>query len=271
MRRYNNLDFDGGSRKRASYIAVTLALAVVSLGVAFLWQKSESKSLAPTLANEKQEITPEISRDGKKYEEETIISKSEYVTSSYFDDACFIGDSLTTGIETYGILDNAKVLATIGINVDTIKSTPFYELEGKSLTALEALEELDGINKIYVMLGSNGIAWLSKDSLISSYREFVLEIQKIKPEATIYIQSILPVTKTLSDLANNISNDKIDQYNAQLVSLAKELGCYYVDVNSELKDEEGCLPEYASQSDGMHLTSEYYVHWIDYLKCHTAP
>lgn len=269
MRR-NDLYFEKKSRNYTPYILALVLAAIIAFVFAFLWQNKEKSTETKISADDKQLVTPEVSEDGKKYEKQTIVPKSEFVNSSYFDDAVFIGDSLTTGIELYGILENTKVLASIGVNVDTIKTTPFIEKDGKTLTVLEALAEEENVNKIYIMLGANGIAWFPKDTLISSYKDFVTSIKELKPDATIYIQSILPVTKAMSDLANNITNEKIDEYNAEIVKMSKELDCYYVDVNSELKDENGALPDYASPSDGMHLTAEYYVKWVDVLKCHTV-
>ena len=269
MRR-KDLYFEKKKRNYTPYVLALLLAAVIAFVFAFLWQEKVKPNNPVIFENNAQELTPEVSDNGEKYEKEIVVPKSEFVSSSYFDDAVFIGDSLTTGIELYGVLENARVFASIGVNVDTIKTTAFQQKNGETLTALEALSKEENVGKIYIMLGSNGIAWFPKETLINSYKDFVLSVKELKPEATIYIQSILPVTAEMSDLANNITNEKIDEYNEAIIKMAKDLGCYYIDVNSELKDETGALPDYASPSDGMHLTSEFYVKWIDILKCHTV-
>ena len=44
---------------------------------------------------------------------------------------------------------------------------------------------------------------------------------------------------------------------------------WYVDVAAGVMDEDGYLP-YEATGDGVHLTPEYCVKWMDYLRTHTA-
>ncbi|MFR1480880.1 MAG: hypothetical protein ACLSB9_36975 [Hydrogeniiclostridium mannosilyticum] len=50
------------------------------------------------------------------------VPKSPPVTDSYFDDAVFIGDSISEGIELYGLMDNATIVAHTGLNPQTVLS-----------------------------------------------------------------------------------------------------------------------------------------------------
>ena len=56
---------------------------------------------------------------------ETVPETYEFTVSdkSYFDDALFIGDSRTAGLQKYGTLDNADYFASPGLNLYTIDST----------------------------------------------------------------------------------------------------------------------------------------------------
>ena len=42
------------------------------------------------------------------------------VSDEYFDDAAFVGDSITEGIKLYEIMSNATVIAARGINLDNV-------------------------------------------------------------------------------------------------------------------------------------------------------
>lgn len=66
------------------------------------------------------------------------------------------------------------------INTDTIQ-TQFGQT-----TVLEGLKQAKPEN-IYIMLGSNGIAWLSVSDMISYYSEFVDSVKQNLPDSNIYI------------------------------------------------------------------------------------
>ncbi|MEG1448207.1 MAG: GDSL-type esterase/lipase family protein [Oscillospiraceae bacterium] len=269
MRR-NNLNFDKQRPSMFPYVVIVIIAICIAFVFALFWQSKAEKNQQEENPNQNIVITPEVNDQLQPKEKSPLVEKSEMVSTSYFDDAVFIGDSITTGIDGYDILENATVIAHTGVNVDTIKTTPFYETEAGTLTAVETLKTIENAEKIYIMLGANGIAWFPKETLINHYEEFLLSVMEAKPDATIYIQSILPVTQSMDDLANNITNEKIDEYNLALLELAKKLDVYYVDINSSLKDENNALPAEASPGDGMHFGAEYYLKWIDYLRTHTA-
>lgn len=198
------------------------------------------------------------------------VPESERVSSSYFDDAMFVGDSITNGILSYQIMQNTTVISHTGINPDTIRTKKvFRSSSGELVTILDAMKSNIDKKKIYIMLGSNGFAWIGEDQFIEYYEDFLRSVIAQHPDAIIYIQSILPVTKAKSDSDAAYANSKIDRYNADIIALAKKLGVHYLNVAEAFKDENGALPNEASPNDGMHFSSKYYQIWFDYLKTHT--
>ena len=177
----------------------------------------------------------------------------------------FVGDSIKTGIDLYGVVKNAPVIAYTGINTSTILTRQVIRTSSGKVTFLNAMK---GYNPkhIYIMLGINGINFQSKTKFISGYREFVSKVKAQHPNAVIYLQSILPVTAKKS--SGNFANSNIDSYNAAIASLATELGVYYLNVAESFKDSSGNMPSKAS-SDGIHFGTGYYKRWIEYLKRHT--
>lgn len=192
------------------------------------------------------------------------------MSRSYFDDAVFIGDSITHGLAFYGLLDSERVIAGESINLESaLYKTPYTDADGNALSIFEAVQELVP-NKIYIMLGTNGIEWMDTAKLAEMYDGIVVKLKEIAPQATIYIQSVLPVTKELNDNVNrDLTNAKIDAFNAALLELAEKEQVYYVNVAEDFKDSEGNLPEEASPVDGVHFTVAYYQKWIEYLRYHT--
>ena len=124
--------------------------------------------------------------------------------------------------------------------------------------------------KIYVLLGANGVEFLGKNTMMEFYGEFLDAVKQQHPDATIYVQSILPVTQSKEKKSPDLTNKKIDEYNEALKQLTKEKGLLYVNIAEALKDENGALPEEASPVDGMHFGPSYYKKWFEYLKNHTS-
>lgn len=199
------------------------------------------------------------------------VALSGAVDSSYFDDAIFFGDSISTGIPLYHMADNAAVVAMTGINPDNINYRQAIDTgEEERVTLLQAAAAHGERGKVYIMLGGNGLG-LDMDAFIRGYKTFLDSVQQQYPGAVIYLQSITPVVEGYqNEFVPDIDNDKIDEYNREILALAQREGVYYLDVASALKDPEGNLPTEASPVDGMHFTPEYYTRWFDYLKTHTV-
>ena len=199
------------------------------------------------------------------------VPESERVTSAYFNDAVFIGDSLTTGIQLYNILPDTTVLAAVGVGLENIYTQEVIGTEDSKQTILEAADAQQPA-KIYVMLGINGLKGLGADKTVELYRDLVQHLKEIHPDSIIYVQSFMPINeqKFEANYGYNLTNAEIDECNEKLMAMAGEEQVYYVDVASAIKDETGGLPAEFT-TDGLHFKGEYYNKWIDYLKEHTVP
>lgn len=100
------------------------------------------------------------------------VPQQERVKSEYFDDAIFVGDSITDGIRSYGVMSNTTVIAYTGVNPETILSKKLIGSGEEKVTFLEAMAQHPDAKKIYIMMGANGIAWLTKDTFIARLRCF---------------------------------------------------------------------------------------------------
>ena len=269
-------------------IVLLLIIALISFLGATIWQNLSEKEEEPTQqsslveeespAEEEPSSEAEVPAEAEEptdpenpdspYEDlaDVVVAKGDWVKSEYFDDAMFVGDSITYGMQVYNTMTNATVIAHTGINPQTILSKAVIQQDGELLTILEAMNQHDP-GKIYIMLGANGVAFLEEGDMMRFYGEFIDSVQQQHPNALVYVQSILPVTAEKSE-DERYSNDRIDQYNISLMNLCKEKGVYYLNVAEAFKDENGNLPTEASPKDGMHFGSTYYMKWFDYLKCH---
>lgn len=185
-----------------------------------------------------------------------------------FADALFIGDSRTEGLKLYAGLQ-AKFLTAKGMMVNTIFTKPAVTTaDGQKITIGQAMAE-GQYKRVYVMLGVNELGWVHSDQFIAHYTTFVRELKQAQPSATIYVQSILPVTRAKSQSSDVYTNEKIDDYNARIREMAQREGVQYLDVAQAVRGADGALPEEAT-TDGVHLNKAYCQKWADFLRQKTS-
>ena len=196
------------------------------------------------------------------------VAEGDWLSSDYFNDAIFVGDSITEGIKLYDVMSNVTVLASTGVNLDTLYTKDAITLEdGSKVPILEATKHYDP-GKIYLMMGVNSLL-SDEDTFRASYSRVIDTLVEQHPDAILYVQSILPVTADYEQRQNAVAdNAKIDRYNEVLKELAAEKKVYYLNVAEVFKDADGCLPNSASPKDGIHFGSSWYRTWFDYLRTH---
>ncbi len=277
-------------RKKSSILPVILMLLValaISLVIAGVWQAATGETHASSAENSVSQPSSEAASSVSEAEESSsvpisqpepetepvfepvqgVVPKTEQVDKNYFDDAVFVGDSITTGIELYGMMENTDVLAGTGVNLLTVYTAQVVKLDdGSRITIMDGLKNKQ-YDKVYVMLGGNEVRDEAEAQFIKNYTRVIDDIRKLQPDAALYIQSITPVTKV-----NNykMDNQRIDEFNEALLNLCMEKDVYYLNVAECMKDENGMLPDAASPADGMHFGPEYYNKWFDYLMEHTV-
>jgi lysophospholipase L1-like esterase len=74
---------------------------------------------------------------------------------------------------------------------------------------------------------------------------------------------VLPVSPTRPSAS--VKNSCINKYNARLKEMAEELGVYYYDYTSFLKDSDGNLKSSYSARDGIHWTKSTYKTFLEKL------
>lgn len=199
------------------------------------------------------------------------IPKSVPVETDYFEDAAFIGDSLTEGLRSFSGLDGtASFYAEVGNSLSGILSNNFVNIkDGKKGTVIDAVKETKP-NKIYIMLGINDLPTKEKETEFKeNYSKVIKELKKVRPDSTIYVQAIMPVSR-LKDRYSEFKNQNIYEYNKILEELTKEEKVYFLTPYEMFVDDEGYLRSDLTP-DGVHLEISLYKDWVEYLKCHTVP
>ena len=169
-------------------------------------------------------------------------------------DVLFIGHSLTA-YGKFGDYFPDKVVVNLGIPGGVIE-----DMIGRVPTAAAHAPK-----KIFVMAAANDLfdEELDMDRVEEQYRELLDALLEACPDAEIYIESELPVTKR-SASSWGINNKTIRQFNERVKAMAEEYGLEYLDIYSAY-DYHGGLKEELSE-DGVHLKTAAYSYWADIIR-----
>lgn len=201
------------------------------------------------------------------YDYASPVPPSDAAADDYFDDALFLGNSITDGIERFGVIKNATVYAKNGLTVTDALTEPVVR-QGQGRISVQQALGSQQFGKVYLMFGMNELGWSSESEFTRRYGNLIEEIWRLQPNAVVYVQSILPVTAEKSAKDPVFTNEKVDRFNELLRALCAENHALYLDAHSALADEAGALPADAS-TDGVHITKATYATWFDYIRTHT--
>lgn len=192
------------------------------------------------------------------------------VDESYFDDALFIGDSRTVGLDEYaGFSDNVTFYSATSLTIYNVFESPkkVAQLDdGTKVTIEEALSQKQ-FGKIYIMLGINELGRGTTESFFTVYADAVNRIRQLQPNAIIFVQGIMRVSGEKSHTDKIFNNENINARNAALAAMANNQDIFYLEINDAVSDANGDLvTEYTF--DQIHLKAKYYQLWKNYLLGH---
>ncbi len=190
--------------------------------------------------------------------------KGSFVTvnADYFNDALFIGDSRTVGIVSYGTLKNADYFARVGMTVYNINKNA-TDVSGMGQVMFGDFIKHKSYKCVYIMLGLNEIGYRQSNT-VKKYQELIEQIKQAQPEAVIYIQANLCITRERSDRDRYAHNPDIIKLNNALSALADGEKIVYIDVNPVFCDENYNLKSDLT-GDGVHVYAKHYKTWCEWL------
>ena len=196
---------------------------------------------------------------------------TQTVDASFFDDAVFIGDSISLKLSYYaassGELGKAKFLVVGSYGVaNAINDHPDTKLsyQGTTYTDFEKALAATGGKKLFVMLGMNDIGLYGIDGTITNWGKFLEMVRSACPDMKIYIQSMTPVWT--GGEKGGLKNSNVDAYNAKLKTFAESNGCTFIDVAPYMKDSTGGLATVYCSDSFVNLTTEGAEAWVKVLR-----
>ena len=206
-------------------------------------------------------------RDQPPEEEESPVPPAPVKPENPFEGALFIGDSRTVGIGKYAGITEADFFATTGMSVYSIFDEKVKVGDRTEKCTLETLLSEAQYDRIYLMLGINELGY-NLDRTAETYGTVVARLQELQPEAYVYIQANLHVTKKKSDSDKTYNNDRINRLNESISAFADGQQVFYLDVNPVYDDENGAMTADYTW-DEIHLLAKHYALWADYLRENT--
>lgn len=177
--------------------------------------------------------------------------------SVHSKDIIFLGNSITNGAEWAELFQNKRI-KNRGISGDICQGV--YD----RLTPVTAGKPA----KIFLMIGINDMArGTSTDSIAAATLKIIRKIQSESPRTHIYLQSVLPVNDSFGMFQGHTKRKAdIKPLNEKLEQLAKTEKITFIDLYSYfiVPDTELMNPAYTN--DGLHLTGEGYIKWVEIVK-----
>lgn len=198
----------------------------------------------------------------------------DYVDNSYFNEAVFIGDSVSLKLRYYvsnGSLGSANMSFCVG-NFGSVNA-----LRGNIVSNIWDQVAATGRKRVYIMLGMNDLNVVGVDGAVNNMRTLCYKIQSAFQARNgynplIYIQSMTPINAKKNGTNGKVLNNaNIKIYNQRLSGMAAANGWYFVDVASVMYNDEGFLrDDFCGDPNGMglHFSAAGCAQWVWYLHTH---
>ena len=135
--------------------------------------------------------------------------------------------------------------------------------KGRELSLYEIVQILSP-RRVFILAGVNDAVALNPERGLTYTEETVATLREADPGLDIYFFSLTPVTQKVEN--EHHYQAKWDAYNALLEEKCAELGVGYIDIATDLKDEETGLMKKGISSDGKyHLNASGNAIWAQTL------
>ena len=200
----------------------------------------------------------------------TPLAESEVVEDTHFENAAFLGDSRTEGLQLFGGLYYGDFFWARGMTVFRVDDPNYavFDVDGEMLTMIGALSKKE-YDSVYIMVGVNELGY-DAGSYEEGLGKFIDKVLEVQPNAVVYLQILPPVNEEVaqkSGLASYINNTRIGLFNEAIIRIATEKKVVLLDTAEAYRDENGSLPAELA-SDGCHFNYSGYTRWSDYLRNH---
>jgi lysophospholipase L1-like esterase len=205
----------------------------------------ESTQAAEQTTAAQETTTASTASSGSTLTVSGTVSAVQFTSKDFYSNAVFLGDSIVSGISTYGYLDDVFG----NVNATSAK------LENYVSTAVATKPD-----KLFIMVGHNDANYgtIKEETLASNVIDLVEAVHKSSSSTKVYVLSMTPVTAAYEKkTSNNVTQSYIDTANALLEQNASANNYTYIDIASAYKDDTGYLNQQCT-GNGINITTSYY-------------
>lgn len=278
------------NRWTIAVLTLSLLLALAACGPAQdaadpTGEDSTTNQTGETTSPEDTQNTQE-NQDGQNGEEAPAgtgpvsVPESAPVDAGWFDDAAFVGDSVSVTLanynSSYGTLGKAKFFCSVSLSQTNALSyqagnerLPEYPAGSGQHPRIEDGIAASGAKKVYLMLGMNCIA-SGVDRVSQDLVTLVSKIQEKSPGIAVLIESVTPMTADSPRADGSLNNFTIQEFNEKMKAICQEKQWYYVNVAEAVTGDYGALKaEYSGdKAMGIHFNYDGAAAWANYLLTH---
>ena len=255
------------TNNKVKRITAVISLVLICVLLCACGQSAGDVSASPTAA-----LTPTPEPVPVPTEEPTPepTPDSRVLDESWFDDAVFIGDSVTASLETYaeqyGGVGDSLFLCRPSYSLRSAVSNEMKLQYAGTYYSIEDAIAQTGQKKVIMMLGGNDFGLLTEriKGTMEYWNIVYDKIAQVNPDAEIFIESVLPMHKQSE--TETFNNELIDELNSLVKDFCSEKGAVYIDLNGYFKGDDNTLKEEYSLDHQIHINEAGIQLWIEQLK-----
>ena len=164
-----------------------------------------------------------------------------------------LGDPLVDAMVNYSLVDALKGENEV--------EHPLYHDEMHTIFYAAKKEQPE---KIVLFFGINDLGMCNVSQILTNYDTTIQKLEKICPDAEIYVASTTPVYKGRE--GGNRTNANIQTLNRKMEEYCEENGYGFLDLYREMSDEDGSLYSGYTVDFYVHLNSKAYASWLQLFR-----
>jgi hypothetical protein len=206
-----------------------------------------------------------VEPDGELHE----LRDSKDAGEEYLRGGVFLTDSVMIALREQSLTGGDVWSSDSGsLPIGSVATWNILYSDGSKISPVEACM-IAKPERLFIAVGSDGLAKVSKDDFIYGYKSLINSILAVSPETKIVCCSLCPVCADYEPL-DDLDSDKTADGTDWVRQVCLETGAYYADTASALRVGVDLNPKYA-EADGKTLNAAGAQVVLDYLRTHPIP
>ena len=203
---------------------------------------------------------------------------------SFFDDALFLGDSITESLDGYvrylreaegSMLGTTQMFGVKAMNVHIAcqdEPAPLdrtFRYRGKAVSVSEIIN-LCGPRRVFILMGVNDVCDRPWEDVAADFGQLIDNIHTKCPGVEVIIQGILPISAEYCTL-KGITIERYNSFNESvLAGVCEEHDAGFLNFSELMMDENGYLIDRLCNDRQYHLSWRGELVWVRALRAYAA-